>query len=109
MIESVISLISKTTTQNADKAIVETETKRDIFVKVESIGRSDFFAAAQTGLSLSYVFKTDPSNYQGENEIEYEGQRYGVTRTYRASNDELEIYAGTVVGYGPDSSSKSDT
>ena len=106
MIDAVISLISKTATQNADKAIVETETKRDVFANVDSVGRNDFFAAAQVGLSLSYVFKTDPSNYQGEDELEYEGQRYGITRTYRASNDVLEIYAGTVVGYGSDGSSE---
>lgn len=100
MIDTVVKLIAKTVTQNAEKAIVETEVEREIFCSVESISRADFFQAAQAGLDMSLVFKTDPVNYQGENELEYEGQRYGVTRTYRASNDVLEIYAGTMVGYG---------
>jgi SPP1 family predicted phage head-tail adaptor len=109
MIDGVIKLIAKTATQDADKAIVETETEREVLCSVESVGRNDFFAAAQAGLDLSFVFKTHPVNYQGENELEYNGKRYEVTRTYQASNDVLEIYAGTAVGYGPDSTSESDT
>ena len=98
MIDAVITLISKSYTQNEAKAIVETESTRDVMCMVKSVGRSDFYQAQQMGLDLSFVFITNPVNYEGESMLEYEGQRYGITRTYRASQDVLEIYAGTKVG-----------
>jgi len=112
VIDATIKLISKIYTQNEDCALVETETKREIMCMVSSVGRNDFFQAAQIGLDLSYVFYTDAANYQGERELEYEGNRYAITRTYLRGSDKLEIYAGTVVGLngsevvpdGPDAS-----
>lgn len=98
MTDGVITLVSKTITQNEVKAIVETESTRDVFCEVQSVGRSDFYQAQQAGLDLSYVFVTDAANYQGERELEYEGNRYAITRTYLRDSDKLEIYAGTAVG-----------
>lgn len=96
--DGVITLIAKAITQNEVKAIVETETTREVFCEVDSVGRSDFYQAQQSGLDLSYVFVTDAANYQGERELEYNGERYAVTRTYLRDGDKLEIYAGTAVG-----------
>lgn len=98
MVDAVITLISKTITQNSVGANVETESKREIFCKVSSVGRSDFYQAAQAGHDLSYVFTTDPVNYAGETDLEYNGERYGITRTYQTGLNSLEIYAGTKVG-----------
>ena len=98
MIDATIKLIAKTYTQNEDCALVETETEREIMCMVSSVGRNDFFQAAQIGLDLSYVFLTDAANYNGERELEYEGNRYAITRTYLRDSDKLEIYAGTAVG-----------
>ena len=106
MIDGVITLVSKEHTKNEDKAIVETESTREVFCEVQSVGRSDFYSAAQAGMALEFVFITNPINYAGEQELEYEGERYAVTRTYHASQDRLEIYAGVKVGlngsYEPD-------
>lgn len=103
MTDSVIKLIKKTYTQNEDKALVETETATDVFCSVRSVGRNDFYSASQLGMDLQYVFLTNPVNYNGESIVEYEGERYGVSRTYQPSADVLEIYAGTEVGaYGSD-------
>lgn len=98
MKDAVITLISTAYSKNADGALEEMEETRDVFCSVRSVGRADFFAAAQIGHSLSYVFRTHPSNYQGELVLEYEGTRYGITRTYTAGPDVLELYAGTEVG-----------
>jgi SPP1 family predicted phage head-tail adaptor len=103
MTDAVIKLIKKTYTQNEDKALVETETVTDVFCSVRSVGRNDFYSASQLGMDLQYVFLTNPVNYNGESIVEYEGERYGVSRTYQSSADVLEIYAGTEVGaYGSD-------
>lgn len=106
MFDSVIKLISKTMSRNAVGANVETETEREVFCSVDYVGRADFYQAAQAGLDLSLVFITHPSNYAGEKEIEYEGKRYAVTRTYQKDLETMELYAGEKVGlYGSDESS----
>lgn len=96
--ESTIKLIAETETKNAYGALVKTETEREIYCEVESVGRSDFFNGLQSGLGFSFVFVTNPINYQGERVVEYEGQRYAVVRTYHAKIDRLEIYTGERVG-----------
>lgn len=107
MKDAVITLISTEYRRNADGALEETEETRDILCSVRSVGRADFFAAAQIGHSLAFVFRTHPANYQGELVLEYEGTRYGITRTYEANPDILEIYAGSEVGqYGSDEGSE---
>lgn len=98
MIDSVITLVKKTYDRNAAGGLVVTETEREVPCSVDSIRRNDFFAAAQLGMDLQYVFKTHPVNYEGEDTLIYEGYRYGISRTYFASKDVVELYAGVVVG-----------
>lgn len=104
MVDAVITLISETTTTNSYGALIPTKTERQVFCKCRSVGRADFYNGQQAGLALSYVFETNPINYCGESELEYEGERYSITRTYQASADVLELYAGLKVGarYGSD-------
>lgn len=98
MIDTVITLIKETHSKNDFGADVTTETRRTIFCGLKSVNRSDFYAAGQAGLALDHVFVTDPTNYDGEQIVEYCGNRYEVTRVYEASLDRLEIYAGHKVG-----------
>lgn len=98
MIDSVITLIKKSYTRNSDGALEETESSRDVFCEVSSIGRNEFYSAAQAGLDVQLVFRTNPVNYEEEDTLEYDGQRYSITRTYKASLDTLEIYAGYAAG-----------
>ena len=110
MIDSTIKLIAETTTQNEYGGNVKTETEREVMCEVKSASRMDFYQAAQAGLSASLVFITNPVNYAGEKILEYNGTRYAITRTYQASADEVEIYAGDKVGaYGSDEGSQSNT
>lgn len=98
MIDTTIKLIAESITKNAYGAPISTETERKIYCQCRSVGRADFYDGMQAGLDQSYVFVTNPVNYQGEKLLEYNGKRYAVTRTYQASLDELEIYAGVKVG-----------
>lgn len=93
-----ITLISTTTTRNAYGAAVSTETEREVMCRRRSVGRADYYNGLQSGLAQEHVFLTHPSNYAGEMIIEFEGKRYGVTRTYQSDADTLELYAGEVVG-----------
>lgn len=100
-IDTFVTLIKESYTKNADRANVRQETRRDILCRVQSVSRGEFYSAAQAGLDAAYVFITHPLNYDGEKIVEYQGIRYGVTRTYQSTPDRLEIYVSLKVGvYG---------
>ncbi len=98
MIDTTITLITETVSKNAYGAPVSEKTEREIFCKCKSVTSSEFYNGQQAGLSLSYVFETNPVNYQGEKELIYDGEVYSIVRTYLANLDTLELHAGLKVG-----------
>ena len=96
--DATITLIGESFTKNDIGIAVATETKTEVFCSVRSVSRNDFYRAGEIGLALSYVFITNPVNYSGEQLLEYNGERYGIIRTYQPSLDRLELYAGYKVG-----------
>ncbi len=89
---SVIKLISMTYTQDAIKQYVETETEREVFCDVRSVTRAEWFDAGRNGMQPIYIFTMFAPDYQGEKVVEYNGQRYGVYRTYLGRNETIELY-----------------
>ena len=70
------------------------ESKKEIYVTVQSAGRAEFFQAAQTGNRCDYVFFTSPLDYDGEKILEWNGCRYDIYRTYYDPKlDQMELYA----------------
>ena len=98
--DDVITLVKQTAVSSLDEYGQETftETTRQVFCKVTSANRAEFFEARQTGLEPEYVFVTQPTNYEGERILTYEGVRYQIYRTYRRDADNLELYAQKQVG-----------
>ena len=96
--DATITLIGESFTKNDIGIAVASETRTDVFCSVRSVSRNDFYRAGEIGLALSYVFVTNPVNYSGEQLLEYNGERYGIIRTYQPSLDRLELYAGYKVG-----------
>ena len=104
--DDVITLVAITPTGGFDEYGQElfTESTRQIFCKVTSATRAEYFEARQTGLEPEFVFTTQPTNYAGERVLEYgtdaqgNAQRYAIYRTYRRGADELELYAQKQVG-----------
>lgn len=73
---------------------VTTETSREVFAKLGSIGQKEFYQAHAVGLQpeLKFVL-ADYLDYDGETLVEYNGQRYRVLRTYRNGLElELTVY-----------------
>lgn len=67
------------------------ETTRQVFCEVQSVGRSEFYQASAIGITVSIVFVlTVDADYQNEKEVIYKGQRYRVIRTY-VSDDGIEL------------------
>ena len=68
-----------------------TETTRDVFVRLSSIGQKEFYQAHAVGLQpeLKFVL-ADYLDYEDETVVEYSGQRFRVLRTFR-NGQELEL------------------
>ena len=102
--DDVIKLLSFTFETDSYGNQIETVTERQVFCRVRSISRSEFYQAAQTDLHPEYVFTiSNYRDYEGEQELVYRdwmGQehRFNILRTYRSESDELEIIAGEKIG-----------
>lgn len=68
-----------------------TETRKDVFCRLASIGQKEFYQAHAVGLQpeLKFVL-ADYLDYSGESLVEHGGQRFRVLRTYR-TGQELEL------------------
>jgi len=94
MMIDVITLISRSTAVDTYGDPVITETRRDVFAEVLSIGQKEFYQAQAIGLQPELKFRMqDYLDYDYETVIEYSGTRYRVLRTYRTGNVlELTVY-----------------
>ena len=73
--------------------ISESETRMEIFVTVESVSRREWSDAGKSGLNPEIKITTAVINYSGEKEVEYNGIRYAIYRSYHPSNtDQIELY-----------------
>ena len=69
-----------------------TRTARTVMCTVESVSRTEFYNALNSGVTPEYVFRlTLAEDYQGERLVEYHGQTYRVVRTYMTADDGIEI------------------
>jgi len=74
------------------------ETRTNILCAVKSIGRNEFYAAAQAGLKPEITFVIHSYEYNGEKKVEFEGEKYKVIRTYMKDFEEMELICEKVIG-----------
>ena len=97
--DDVIKLVNISYTKDNSGNLVPSRSTRQVFCKVNSIGRSEFYQAAQVDMKPSYTFiRSHFMDYQGERELLYTDwtgveKNYVILRTYRGQNDKLEIVA----------------
>lgn len=85
----VLTLVQRTLA--ADGFTVEKETRKDVFCRLDSVSRSEFYQAQATDLRPELVFVlTDYLEYDGEYLCIFDSVWYRVIRTYR-TGQELEI------------------
>lgn len=85
-------LIGKTITMNARKQEVETNTRTEIMALYESVSQSEFYKGGEAGLKPEFRLTTAIIDYSGEKEVELDGKRYGIYRTYEVDKDYIELY-----------------
>ncbi len=86
-----LTLISQTYTEDEIGNQIPVETQTIILCGLKSVGRSEFYNAASTGLRPEMVFVVHGYEYDGESIVEFEGTRYRVIRTYAVDFEEFEI------------------
>lgn len=85
-------LIGKTITMNARKQEVETDTRTEIMALYESVSQSEFYKGGEAGLKPEFRLTTAIIDYSGEKEVELDGKRYGIYRTFEVDKDYIELY-----------------
>lgn len=75
-----------------------TETPKQVYCTVRSVGMNEAYTAMSNGLHPQFIFDlTDYSDYNGEKVCEYKGVRYRIIRTYRRNQSiELTVEEATI-------------
>lgn len=96
----VISLVCKTYMTDAIGQKVPIEARRDVFVQLDSVSQSEWYEAGRAGLKAEYRATIFFADYRGEEIAIIHGVRYGIYRTYKRSDDGLELYLERKAGLG---------
>lgn len=98
MYNDIIYLITKNETDQLDEYgdKVFTETTREVFAEVLSVGMNEFYQAMTAGVNPEIKFEiADFYDYNGEKELIYNNIRYKILRTYRKDIPlEIVCYGG---------------
>ena len=89
--DEVLTLIATTNGVDEFGDPVVTETRREVFCRLASIGQKEFYQAHAVGLQPEIKFVlADYLDYSDESLVEYESRLYRVLRTYR-TDQEIEL------------------
>lgn len=92
MMDDILILITQTMTADQYGVMRPTLTQKQVFCKVGSITRSEFFNAGRSGLNPEFVFSVFKGDYSGETVCEYNGNTYAIYRTFLNDMDYMELY-----------------
>lgn len=88
----IVTLVGYTRTQDEFGVWRSTPSERQVFCSVDSVTRDEYFEGGRNGLNPEYRITMFFGDYNGEDTVIYNGNAYGVYRTYHAKTDELELY-----------------
>lgn len=95
---NVIYLVSKTYEQNSIGAFIPVRTERMVFCDVQSITRAEWYDAGRSGFKPDISFIMFGPDYNGEDEVIFNGVKYSIYRTYIGRNETLELYCQKIGG-----------
>lgn len=73
------------------------EIKTEVFADKKSIRSSEFYEAQKLGYKLSAMFVIKPYDYNNQEYIYYENQKYKIERIYEKDSENLEIICSKVI------------
>ena len=95
--QELISLVTKTTSVNAQGDTIPAKVLRVVYANKKSIRQSEFYQAASTGLRPQLMFEIRSVEYQNEDELVYGTDTFRIIRTYD-KGEIIELIAGGIVG-----------
>lgn len=100
MLDTTITLTKPTRVQGSDGVWRDgTPTEREIFARMDSVSRSEFYSGGEAGFRPELRFTVFQAEYQGEDRLIWGGNAYAIYRTYQVpGTDDLELYAQREVG-----------
>lgn len=90
--DTVIKLVRETYTQDDYGVWKPTSSEKEVFCKVESVTRAEFFGGGRNGLNPQYKITMFDGDYEGEPVVLFESLPYSVYRTFHSKMDEIELY-----------------
>lgn len=94
MIDDAITLVKTSKTPDDIGNIVNDVIKRDVFCRVKSVDRAEFYKAGQLGMKAAYKFTLFKGDYEDEELVIYKDIQYAIYRTYEVPDtDDMELYA----------------
>jgi SPP1 family predicted phage head-tail adaptor len=85
--QEIIYLIDKVVgTDDIGNDVVSSETTTKCYAKAQSIRTNEFYNAVEVGLNPSVEFVVKRLNYDGQDEIDWNNERYSVIRTIDPKN-----------------------
>ena len=94
----ILYLITKTETKDSIGNITATETERKIYAKKNKVGSNEFYNAVAVGMKPTAELQIKTSNYNGEEEVKYNGIRYAVLRTLPKTEMDMVLVIGLKQG-----------
>lgn len=88
----IVNLYTDTITYDDYGVARKQRTAKEVFCKVDSVTRAEFFEAGRQGLNPEYRVTMFFGDYNGEAVLGYKGRLYSVYRTYQAKTDIIELY-----------------
>lgn len=93
-----INLISRTFTSDTIGQQVAAETIKTVVAELKSINRSEWVAAHQVGYNPVVTAIVSAFDYNNEEIVEIDSERYVVYRTYSRKDDYIELMLRKKVG-----------
>lgn len=75
-----------------------TETRTAVLCNKKSATRSERAAAGIRDINPAYVFTVKTFEYNGAQQVEFEGKKYDVYDTYEISIEEIELKTRATIG-----------
>ena len=85
-------LVTRTHDRDLNGVMQPTDSERLVFCSVDSVTSSEWFDGGRSGLKPVYRFTLFEGDYNGEEIVKYNGSRYAVYRTYKAKDNNIELY-----------------
>lgn len=93
-----LTLIEQTFTSDNIGNQIPSEVKTTILANENSVTRNEFYNASNNGLHPSKVFLIHAYEYNNQQIVEFENERFVVIRTYKTGFEEIELTCKRMIG-----------